>query len=124
MLEGKNSKLIRNTEFQGKLIKGWNDKKSSVSDERRIVIVPFQVEHPICPSRTSKPENDKLIRGVRELAKFLGCGVNKAQQVMNSGVLTSEKIAYRVGRNWIMKRADLSALLEKNPTILEKLSTK
>ena len=58
------------------------------------------------------------------MAKFLGCGVNKAQQIMNSGVLIEEKIAYKTGHTWLMNREKLTVLLEENPRIFEKLSTK
>lgn len=68
--------------------------------------------------------NDRVVKGVRGLARFLGCGVNKAQQVMNSGVLTEKKIAYKIGKTWLMNKEKLSLFLEDNPMILEKLSTK
>lgn len=66
----------------------------------------------------------QIIKGVRGLAEFLGCGVNKAQQIMNSGVLLSEKTTYKVGNTWITNREKLTVLLEENPKIFEKLSTK
>lgn len=68
--------------------------------------------------------NDRVVKGVRGLARFLGCGVNKAQQIMNSGVLIEEKIAYKTGHTWLMNREKLTILLEENPRIFEKLSTK
>lgn len=68
--------------------------------------------------------NDRVVKGIRGLAKFLGCGVNKAQQIMNSGVLIEEKIAYKTGHTWLMNREKLTVLLEENPRIFEKLSTK
>ena len=73
---------------------------------------------------TITPTNNRLIKGVRGLAAFLGCGVNKAQQIMNSGVLIEEKIAYKMGHTWLMNREKLTVLLEENPRIFEKISTK
>ena len=68
--------------------------------------------------------NDRVVKGVRGLARFLGCGVNKAQQIMNSGVLTEKKSAYKIGKTWLMNKEKLTLFLEDNPMILEKLSTK
>ena len=42
-----------------------------------------------------------LIHGVSGLAKHLGCGKNKAQNILNSNILQEEGIAYRVGNRWI-----------------------
>lgn len=68
--------------------------------------------------------NDRVVKGIRGLAKYLGCGVNKAQQIMNSGVLVESKIAYKIGKTWLINREKLTLFLEDNPMILEKLSTK
>lgn len=43
---------------------------------------------------------------------------------MNSGVLTEKKIAYKIGKTWLMNKEKLTLFLEDNPMILEKLSTK
>lgn len=67
--------------------------------------------------------NDRVVKGIRGLAKYLGCGVNKAQQIMNSGVLVESKIAYKIGKTWLINREKLTLFLEDNPMILEKLST-
>ncbi len=70
-----------------------------------------------------KEKDDIVIKGIRRLAKSLGCGVNKAQQIMNSGVLISEKVAYKIGKTWLINREKLTCLLEQNPRIFEKIST-
>lgn len=75
-------------------------------------------------SQNIHSRNDGPIKGIRGLALYLGCGVNKAQQIMNSGVLIEEKIAYKTGHTWLMNREKLTVLLEANPRIFEKLSTK
>ena len=52
--------------------------------------------------------NDRVVKGVRGLARFLGWGVNKAQQIMNSGVLVESKIAYKIGKTWLMNKEKLT----------------
>ena len=86
--------------------------------QQKVTVTATPKEH------SPQSRNDGPIRGVRGLAKFLGCGVNKAQQIMNSGVLIEEKIAYKMGHTWLMNREKLTVLLEGNPRIFEKLSTK
>ena len=41
-----------------------------------------------------------LIKGVRGLATFLGCGVNTAQNIINSEILLNKKIQYSTGDGW------------------------
>lgn len=86
--------------------------------QQKAIVTTTPKEH------SSQSRNDGPIKGVRGLAKFLGCGVNKAQQIMNSGVLVESKIAYKIGKTWLMNREKLTLFLEDNPMILEKLSTK
>ena len=86
--------------------------------QQKAIVTTTPKEH------SPQSRNDGPIRGVRGLAKFLGCGVNKAQQIMNSGVLIEEKIAYKIGHTWLMNREKLTVLLEGNPRIFEKLLTK
>ena len=60
-----------------------------------------------------------LIHGVSGLAKHLGCGMNKAQNILNSNILQEEGIAYRVGNRWIINPNSLDGLLAENPEILK-----
>ena len=60
-----------------------------------------------------------LIHGVSGLAKHLGCGKNKAQNILNSNILQEEGIAYRVGNRWIINPNSLDGLLAENPEILK-----
>lgn len=60
-----------------------------------------------------------LIHGVSGLAKHLGCGKNKAQNILNSNILQEEGIAYRVGNRWIINSNSLDGLLAENPEILK-----
>ena len=60
-----------------------------------------------------------LIHGVSGLAKHLGCGKNKAQNILNSNILQEEGIAYRVRNRWIINPNSLDELLAENPEILK-----
>lgn len=60
-----------------------------------------------------------LIHGVSGLAKHLGCGKNKAQNILNSNILQEEGIAYRVGNRWIINPNFLDGLLAEKPEILK-----
>ncbi len=56
-------------------------------------------------------EPRELIKGVKGLAEFLGCGTTKAQDIMNSGVLQERDIAYRAGNRWRFNKNLLSRFL-------------
>ena len=60
-----------------------------------------------------------LIHGVSGLAKHLGCGKNKAQNILNSNILQEEGMAYRVGNRWIINPNSLDELLAENPETLK-----
>ena len=69
-----------------------------------------------------KNEPRELIKGVSGLAKFLDCGMTKAQSIMNSGILQEKGIAYRAGNRWRFNKTLLSRLLEQEPEILNGIS--
>ena len=71
----------------------------------------------------SKQDNN-VIKGVKGLAKFLGCGVNSAQNIINSEILLNKKIQYRTGKGWRFRKDKLTELLEKEPEILKKSTQK
>ncbi len=71
----------------------------------------------------SKQDNN-VIKGVKGLAKFLGCGVNSAQNIINSEILLNKKIQYRTGKGWRFRKDKLTDLLEKEPEILKKVRKK
>ena len=66
-------------------------------------------------------EPRKLIKGINGLAEFLGCGITKAQNIMNSGVLQKRDIAYRAGNRWRFNKTLLAELLQEEPEILNKV---
>ena len=65
-----------------------------------------------------------LIKGVRGLATFLGCGVNTAQNIVSSEILLKRKIQYNAGDGWRFRKDKLTELLEKEPEILKKVRKK
>ena len=65
-----------------------------------------------------------LIKGVRGLATFLGCGVNTAQNIVSSEILLKKKIQYNAGDGWRFRKDKLTELLEKEPEILKKVRKK
>ena len=73
---------------------------------------------------TTSSTDDNLIKGVRGLAKYLGCGVNTAQNIINSEILLNKKIQYSTGDGWRFRKDKLTDLLEKEPEILKKVRKK
>ena len=61
-----------------------------------------------------------LIKGVRGLAKHLGCCVATAQDIINSGILLNREIAYKAGTRWIFNANRLDELLRKEPDVLNR----
>lgn len=68
--------------------------------------------------------DENLIKGVKGLAEFLGCGINTAQNIINDGILLKKKIQYRTGDGWRFRKDKLTDLLEKEPEILKKVRKK
>ena len=66
-------------------------------------------------------EPRELIKGIKGLAEFLGCGITKAQSIMNSGILQNHEIAYRAGNRWRFNKTLLSELLQEEPEILNRI---
>lgn len=66
-------------------------------------------------SQSTKKE-DAIIKGVEGLAKYLGCGKTKAQDIINSGKLQKAGIAYRAGKGWRFNSEKLDAFIKDNPT--------
>ena len=73
---------------------------------------------------TTTSTDDNLIKGVKGLANFLGCGVNTAQNIINSEILLKKKIQYNAGVGWRFRKDKLTDLLEKEPEILKKVRKK
>lgn len=71
----------------------------------------------------SKKKTDEVpvnvIMGVRGLAKFVGVGVTKAQEIVNSKILEENGISYWVGRKICFDGEKLAAFLTSNPDALK-----
>ena len=79
---------------------------------------PEPTESSLKSKEKGKEEDANIIKGVEGLAKYLGCGKTKAQEIQNSGVLKRLKIAYQTGNRWRVKKDKLDELLNNNPTAL------
>ena len=73
---------------------------------------------------TTNSTDNNLIKGVKGLADFLGCGINTAQNIVNSEILLKKKIQYNTGKGWRFRKDKLTELLEKEPEILKKVRKK
>lgn len=60
----------------------------------------------------------KTLKGIKGLANHLGCGINKAQEISNSGILKTEGVQYSLGRNWFFNIEKLDDYLSRNPEVL------
>lgn len=69
-------------------------------------------------SAAQNDEPRELIKGIKGLAEYLGCGITKAQNIMNSGILQKKDIAYRAGNRWRYNKTLLTRLLQEEPEIL------
>ena len=97
----------------------------------------FKKDHPktvfsemVIVDKSSKKKSDDMpvnvIMGVRGLAKFVGVGVTKAQEIVNSKILEENGISYWVGRKICFDGEKLATFLTSNPDVLKgkKLSKK
>lgn len=67
-----------------------------------------------------EPKTDpvKVISGIKGLAKFLGCGLTKANEIVQGGVLKDAGIQYMVGNCWKFNAEKLSKYLTEHPEVL------
>lgn len=79
---------------------------------------------PIEVKEEASSDDTNLIKGVKGLAAFLGCGINTAQNIINAEILLKGKIQYRTGKGWRFRRDKLTELLEKEPEIFKKVGSK
>jgi len=65
--------------------------------------------------------DEDLIRGIRELAKFLRCGVNKANAIVKNGVLKEVGVQFKIGNTNCFNKKKLEEVLSSNPDIFKKV---
>ena len=87
-------------------------------------------EQPLITSKEEVVRKDEisttdqnLIKGVKGLANFLGCGVTYAQAVINSKVLMKDGIQYKCG-GWLFNKSKLEKLMKENPELLKDIHIK
>ena len=71
--------------------------------------------------KAEAPQKDiclNLVKGVRGLAKHIGCSPATAQHIVNSGELQKKGIAYRAGSQWRFNSNMLDDLLRQEPDLL------
>lgn len=71
------------------------------------------------PQQTVQPAEPTVHSGVAGLAKALGCGKTKANQIIQSNVLKDLGIQYAVGRTWKFNAKKLSDYLREHPDFLK-----
>lgn len=75
-------------------------------------------------SKMSSNECERIIKGVRGLAEYLGCGVNTAQNIIKSKILLENNIQYNAGDGWRFRKDNLNRLLKEQPQIFRKVAKK
>lgn len=73
---------------------------------------------------TPRSEDERIIKGVKGLGEYLGCGTTKAQEILNSGLLKPNAVAYRSGKGWRINAEKLNQLLADNPDIFKGVLTR
>ena len=63
----------------------------------------------------------ELIRGTRELAKFLRCGGNRANAIAKSGILKRAGIQFKMGNTNCYIKKKLTEALSSNPDLFKDL---
>ena len=96
-----------------------DDDYIEVEDEEPTPSVPVRVVE-------NAPQSDdkRIIKGVVGLGEYLGCGTTKAQEILNSGLLRTNAVAYRSGKGWRINAEKLDKLLADNPDIFKGVLTR
>ena len=63
----------------------------------------------------------EMIRGTRELAKFLRCGVNRVCAINKSGILKRAGIQFKLGNTICYNKRKLTETLSSNPELFNDL---
>ncbi len=65
--------------------------------------------------------DEELIRGTRELAKFLRCGGNRANAIAKSGILKRAGVQFKIGNTNCYIKRKLTEALSTNPDLFKDL---
>ena len=96
-----------------------DDDDIEVEDEEPTPSVPVRVVE-----NTPQSNDKRIIKGVVGLGEYLGCGTTKAQEILNSGLLKPNAVAYRNGKAWRINAEKLDKLLADNPDIFRGVLTR
>lgn len=80
-------------------------------------VEPTQTSQIDEPHTAPQSKDERILKGVKGLGKYLGCGTTKAQEILNSGLLKPNAVAYRNGKGWRINAEKLDKLLSDNPDI-------
>ena len=80
-------------------------------------VEPTQTSQRDEPHTAPQSKDERILKGVKGLGKYLGCGTTKAQEILNSGLLKPNAVAYRNGKGWRINAEKLDKLLSDNPDI-------
>ena len=93
--------------------------------KKHLQLTPIQVPItalPIADAEVISPDGDEeLIRGTRNLAKFLRCGGNRANAIAKSGILKRAGIQFKMGNTNYYSKRKLTEALSSNPDLFKDL---
>jgi hypothetical protein len=116
----KTTKIIKNKkEVMKELLNTMYESACAQKELLELLLEEYETEE--TKQTTMEVEPRELIKGINGLAEFLGCGITKAQNIMNSGILQERDIAYRAGNRWRFNKTLLTRLLDEEPEILNRV---
>lgn len=110
--------------FLGNLLGVQTQPVTDETDTEVEDVEPTQTSQIDEPHTAPQSEDERIIKGVKGLGKYLGCGITKAQEILNSGLLRTNAVAYRSGKGWRINAEKLDKLLADNPDIFKGVLTR
>ena len=110
--------------FLGNLLGVQTQPVTDETDTEIEDIEPTQTPQIDEPHTAPQSEDERIIKGVKGLGRYLGCGTTKAQEILNSGLLRTNAVAYRSGKGWRINAEKLDKLLADNPDIFKGVLTR
>ena len=110
--------------FLGNLLGVQTQPVTDEADTEVEDVEPTQTPQIDEPHTAPQSEDERIIKGVKGLGRYLGCGTTKAQEILNSGLLRTNAVAYRSGKGWRINAEKLDKLLADNPDIFKGVLTR
>ena len=110
--------------FLGNLLGVQTQPVTDETDTEVEDIEPTQTPQIDEPQTAPQSEDERIIKGVKGLGRYLGCGTTKAQEILNSGLLRTNAVAYRSGKGWRINAEKLDKLLADNPDVFKGVLTR